>query len=61
MGYMERHFDKRLDPRKLVPGAKSVIIVVQLFQETQPQGSYKISKYAYGEDYHYVVKDKLRH
>ena len=62
MGYMERHFDKRLDPRKLVPGAKSVVSLLYNYfpQETQPQGSYKISKYAYGEDYHYVVKDKLK-
>ena len=62
MGYMERHFDKRLDPRKLVPGAKSVVSLLYNYfpEETQPQGSYKISKYAYGEDYHYVVKDKLK-
>ncbi len=62
MEYMERHFDKRLDPRRLVPGAKSVISLLYNYFPSQQQreGSYKISKYAYGEDYHYVVKDKLR-
>lgn len=62
MGYMERHFDKRLDPRKLVPGARSVISLLYNYfpAAQQREESYKISKYAYGEDYHFVVKDKLR-
>lgn len=62
MAYMENHFDKRLDPRKLVPGAKSVISLLYNYfpSESQREDTYKISKYAYGEDYHYVVKDKLR-
>lgn len=62
MGYMENHFDKRLDPRKLVPGAKSVVsLLLNYFPpEQQQEGSYKISKYAYGEDYHRVIKDKLK-
>jgi epoxyqueuosine reductase len=61
MGYMENHFDKRLDPTKLVPGARSVISLLYNYYptETQIQGSYKISKYAYGEDYHLVIKQKL--
>ncbi len=62
MGYMERNFDKRLDPRKLFPGAKSVVSLLYNYfpEKTQPEGSFKISKYAYGEDYHVVVKDKLK-
>lgn len=62
MAYMERHFDKRLDPRKLVPGAKSVISLLYNYfpQQSQRQGTYKLSKYAYGEDYHFVVRDKLK-
>lgn len=62
MRYMENHFDKRLDPRLLVPGAKSVISLrLNYFpvEEPSPTGSPKISRYAYGEDYHTVVKDKL--
>ncbi len=65
MSYMENHFDKRLDPTKLVPGAKSVISLLynyypekDLAQEN-PQ-SHKIAKYAYGKDYHFVIKDKLK-
>ena len=62
MGYMENHFDKRLDPTKLVPGAKSVVSLLYNYstKDVQPEGAPKIAKYAYGEDYHYVIKDKLR-
>ena len=62
MSYMENHFDKRLDPRLLVPGAKSVVsLLLNYFpSEQQNPNSYKISKYAYGEDYHFVIKDKLK-
>lgn len=62
MSYMENHFDKRLDPRLLVEGAKSVVSLTLNYypEETQIEDSYKISKYAYGEDYHYVIKDKLK-
>ncbi len=61
MQYMENHFDKRLDPRLLVPGAKTVIsLLLNYFpKETQTNDSYKISKYAYGKDYHLVIKEKL--
>ena len=61
MHYMENHFDKRLDPTKLVPGAKSVISLQYNYypQEKISTDTYKISKYAYGEDYHHVIKDKL--
>lgn len=62
MAYMANHFDKRLDPRLLVDGAKSVISLIYNYypSEVQPEDSeVKISKYAYGEDYHMVVKDKL--
>lgn len=62
MGYMENHFDKRLDPRLLVPGAKSVIsLLFNYYTETKqsdPEAP-KISRYAFGEDYHYVVKRYL--
>lgn len=62
MAYMENHFDKRLDPTLLVPGAKSVVSLLYNYypQQKQEKDSFKISKYAYGEDYHYVVKDKLK-
>ena len=62
MHYMENHFDKRLDPTLLVPGAKSVVSLLLNYypEETQREDSYKISKYAYGTDYHFVIKDKLK-
>lgn len=62
LSYMENHFDKRLDPRLLVDGAKSVISLLYNYypEKKQREDTYKISKYAYGEDYHFVVKDKLR-
>src|SRR5215212_11709354 len=52
MGYMENHFDLRIDPRKLVPGAKSVIVLLLNYFPAEEQAiSPKISKYAYGHDY----------
>ncbi len=62
MRYMENHFDKRLDPTKLVEGSKSVISLLLNYypSETQNPESYQISKYAYGTDYHFVIKDKLK-
>ena len=61
MAYMENHFDKRLDPTLLVDGAKSVISLLLNYypSEFQQSDSYKISKYAFGQDYHFVIKDKL--
>jgi epoxyqueuosine reductase len=62
MGYMENHFDKRLDTTKLVPGAKSVISLMYNYYPSVvlPQDdNLKISKYAYSKDYHFVVKEKL--
>ena len=62
MSYMANHFDKRLDPRLLVEGSKSVISLLLNYypEETQTADSYKISKYAYGQDYHHIIKSKLR-
>lgn len=64
MAYMANHFDMRLDPRKLVEGARSVISVLLNYypQNRLPEGEedYKISKYAYGTDYHFVLKDRLK-
>ena len=63
MGYLENHFDKRLDPTKLVPGAKSVISLVYNYypsEDLAEDGNYKIAKYAYGRDYHFVIKDRLK-
>ncbi len=62
MQYMENHFDVRVDPSKLVPGAKSVITLLFNYypQSTQPINLPKISKYAYGQDYHGVIKTKLK-
>ena len=62
MQYMENHFDKRLDPTKLVEDSKSVIsLLLNYFpSENQSESSYKVSKYAYGQDYHHVIKSKLK-
>ncbi len=63
MQWMERNFDKRLDPTKLVPGSKSVISVLMNYfpkeQQREPDAP-RLAKYAYGEDYHFVMKDKLK-
>jgi len=61
MKYMENHFDKRLDPRLLVDDAKTVIsFLINYFpSETQNPNSLKIAKYAYGKDYHLVIREKL--
>ena len=62
MTWMENHFDERLNPRKLVPGAKSVIsVLLNYFPEKgQAADAPKISKYAYGRDYHKVIRGKLK-
>ena len=62
MHYMEDHFDMRIDPRKLVPGARSVITLLLNYFPGQEQaiGIPKISKYAFGNDYHEVIRTKLR-
>lgn len=62
MTYMENHFDKRLDPTLLVDDAKSVVSLLLNYypSEAQNPDSYKVSKYAYGQDYHFVIKDKLK-
>ena len=61
MTYMENNFDLRIDPRKLVPGAKSVITFLKNYypEQEQPIGFPKIAKYAYGQDYHEVIKLSL--
>ncbi|MGO2294283.1 tRNA epoxyqueuosine(34) reductase QueG [Psychroflexus halocasei] len=62
MQYMENHFDKRLDPSELVEGAKSVVSLLYNYfpEENQKENTFKVSKYAYGQDYHHVIKKKLR-
>lgn len=62
MDYMANHFDKRLDPRLLVDGAKSVVSLLYNYYPSQQQaeGAPKLSKYAYGNDYHEVIKNKLK-
>ena len=63
MDYMSNHFDMRLDPRLLVDNAKSVVSLLLNYYPTEINNnldSLKISKYAYGEDYHYIIKDKLK-
>jgi epoxyqueuosine reductase len=61
MQYMENYFDLRVDPSKLVPGAKSVITLMLNYYpgEQQSTGSPRVSKYAYGKDYHEVIRKKL--
>lgn len=63
MGYMANHFDKRVDPRQLVPGAKTVISLLFNYHNPKKQtdkDAPKISQYAYGKDYHFVIKDRLK-
>lgn len=63
MQWLGNHYDKRLDPTLLVPGAKSVVSLLYNYYPEQKQRSdhtYKLSKYAYGEDYHFVLKKKLK-
>jgi epoxyqueuosine reductase len=64
MAYLSNHFDKRLDPAKLVEGAKTVVSLIFNYfpKKLLPTGKedFKIAKYAYGEDYHFVIKDKLK-
>ena len=62
MSYMENHFDKRLNPTLLVDDAKSVVSLLLNYypEKEQISDSYKISKYAYGKDYHFVIKEKLK-
>jgi epoxyqueuosine reductase len=62
MQYMENHFDMRVDPTRLVPGAKSVITLLKNYYPSSQQnvGAAKVSKYAYGKDYHEVIKEQLK-
>jgi len=63
MHYMENHFEKRLDPTKLVEGSKSVVSLLLNYypsEEQKDESAPKLSKYAYGMDYHFVIKDKLK-
>lgn len=62
MSYMENNFDKRLNPTLLVDDAKSVVSLLLNYypEKNQIENTYKISKYAYGQDYHFVIKDKLK-
>ncbi len=62
MGYMENYFDLRIDPTRLVPGAKSVITLLLNYYppEQQVPNTPRIAKYAYGKDYHSVIKEKLK-
>ena len=62
MHYMANHFDKRLDPTKLVEDSKSVVSLLLNYypEKEQRSDTYKISKYAYGNDYHFVIKEKLK-
>jgi len=63
MQYMENHYDKRLDPRILVDDAKSVVSLLLNYYPEEQQNDLdapKLSKYAYGKDYHFIIKDKLK-
>ena len=62
MNYMENHFEVRIAPTQLVPGAKSVIVLMLNYFPSMQQvaGAPKISKYAYGNDYHFVIREKLK-
>ena len=62
MQYMQNHFDMRVDPTRLVPGARSVITLLLNYypQHKQPTSNPKIATYAYGQDYHEVIRDKMK-
>ncbi|MCG8579377.1 MAG: tRNA epoxyqueuosine(34) reductase QueG [Bacteroidales bacterium] len=63
MGYMNNHFEKRVNPAMLVEGAKSVISVLINYkpqEEQQDKKAPKLARYAYGKDYHFVIKEKLQ-
>ena len=62
MSYLENHFDKRTNPQLLVHGAQSVIVVLLNYfpAQTQPESAPQIAKYAYGKDYHFIIKEKLK-
>ena len=62
MKWMENHFEKRVDPTKLVEDSKSVISLLLNYSQAEnfDQENIKIAKYAYGMDYHFVIKDKLK-
>ena len=63
MAYMERNAEKRLDPRKLFEGSKTIMVVFQNYYTGKKQEDSTapvISKYAYGTDYHFVLKEKLK-
>ena len=63
MKYMENHFEKRLDPRKLMPGTKSILVLTHNYfpkKDLAKRNHYAIAKYAYGKDYHKVLKKKLK-
>lgn len=62
MHYMSNHFELRVDPTKLVPGAKSVITLLYNYfpEESQKSSAPKVAKYAYGEDYHLIIREKLK-
>ena len=63
MGYMENHFEKRVDPKKLVEGARSVVVVLQNYYTREKQmdeSAPRISMYAYGKDYHRILRKKLK-
>jgi epoxyqueuosine reductase len=60
MQYMQNHFDLRVDPTKLVPGARSVITVLKNYYPSQKPSETKISKYAFGKDYHDVIRSSLK-
>jgi epoxyqueuosine reductase len=62
MHYMENHFDLRIDPTRLVPGARSVITLLMNYfpAREQPAGAPRVARYAYGDDYHEVIRSKLK-
>lgn len=62
MQYMEHHFDLRIDPSRLVPGAKSVITLLLNYypEQQQKENTVQVSKYAFGNDYHEVIREKLK-
>ncbi|HPH84915.1 MAG TPA: tRNA epoxyqueuosine(34) reductase QueG [Ferruginibacter sp.] len=62
MHYMQNHFELRVDPTKLVPGARSVITLLMNYypEVVQPGDALQVAKYAYGNDYHELIRDKLK-
>ena len=56
MSWMRRHIEKRMNPSELVPGAKTILVVADVYRKKEDKGGKHIARYAQGQDYHQVLK-----